>query len=132
MTLADAENLYAEALKLQLSGAELLADLEGVCRECNGIGAEWMGGFLRGLVTALNPTLNPVAAIHDRRYAVCKSAEEQKFADDEFRENGRKAAYRYGWWRPRRYVVLRNTNVFYAALRVAGHKAWEENKNADR
>jgi hypothetical protein len=125
MTPKEAERLYAEAVRLRLSGAELLAEPEAVCRECNGIGAEWMGSFLRGLVTTLNPTLNPVAAIHDRRYAVCKTTEQQKEADDEFRTNGRKSADQYGWWRPRRYVVRRNTEVFYAALRIAGHKAWQ-------
>ena len=125
MTIEEAKKLYAEATCLGLSGAELLADFDAVCRECNGIGAEWMGKFLRGLVTSLNPSLNPVAAIHDRRYTVCRTAKQQKEADDEFLENGKKAAKQYGWWRPRRYIVLRNTNVFYAALRLAGHKAWE-------
>ena len=126
MTREEAIRLYADAVRLDLSGAELLRDPEAVQRDCNGIGAEWMGEFLRGLVTKLNPSLKPVAAIHDRRYVINGSSADRKRADDEFLANGIKSGKQYAWYRPRRYAVIKNAKRFYAALRMAGYKAWEK------
>lgn len=128
MTREEATRLYAEAVHWDLSGAELLRDPEAVQRDCNGIGAEWMGEYLRGLVTKLNPTLKPVAAIHDRRYVINGSSADRKRADEEFLTNGIRAAKQYAWYRPRRYVVIRNAKRFYAALRMGGFAAWEAHK----
>ena len=128
MTKEEAVFLYSEAVRLDLSGKELLRDPELVMRDCNGIGADWMGKWLRGLVSKLNPSLNPVAAVHDRRYVINGSTDDRKYADEEFRANGFKAAKQYAWFRLRRYAVIRNTNRFYAALRMGGFAAWEAAK----
>jgi len=119
------EELRALAEKWQLSGRELLNDTEAVRRDCNGIGAEWMGKYLRGAVSALNPTLELAAMIHDRRYAIGGDSLDRTYADMEFLENGlRSADARYGWYDLRRYRVREQTRKFYLILRTAGGAAW--------
>jgi len=127
MTDKEINELQFLADKWDLDGRELLADPEDVRRDCNGIGAEWMGKYLRGAVSALNPTLGPAAAIHDRRYAIGGDEFARRAADMEFLENGlRSATARYGWYDLRRYRVREQARKFYAALRLAGGAAWKE------
>ena len=119
------EELRERAEAWGLAGRELLSDTEAVRRDCNGIGAEWMGKHLRGFVGALNPTLELAAAIHDRRYAIGGDSWARAAADMEFLENGlRSANARYGWYDPRRYRVREQARKFYTVLRVAGGAAW--------
>ena len=119
------EELRERAEAWDLSGRELLEDYDAVRRDCNGIGAEWMGKYLRGAVSALNPTLELAAMIHDRRYAIGGDSIDRAYADIEFLENGMKSANaRYGWYDLRRYRVRDQARKFYAALRLAGGAAW--------
>ena len=121
------EELRARAEAWGLAGRELLDDTEAVRRDCNGIGAEWMGKHLRGFVGALNPTLELAAMIHDRRYAIGGDSWARAAADMEFLENGlRSANARYGWYDLRRYRVREQARKFYTILRVAGGAAWKK------
>ncbi|MBQ7208156.1 MAG: hypothetical protein IJS01_10205 [Lentisphaeria bacterium] len=131
MTDKEINEIRFLAEKWLLDGRELLADPEDVRRDCNGIGAEWMGKYLRGAVSALNPTLGPAAAIHDRRYAIGGDGWARAAADMEFLENGLKSAdARYGWYDLRRYRVREQARKFYTVLRVAGGAAWRKEKEA--
>ena len=124
-TKHEAREKHRRAVELGLSGAELLEDVDAVRRDCNGIGAEWMGEHLRDIVGKLNPTLILAADIHDRRYAIGGDSEARARADVEFRDNGLLLAdAAYAWYDPRRYIVRNNARRFYAALRVAGGSAW--------
>ena len=119
--------LREQAYKWDLSGAELLDDANAVVRDCNGIGAEWMGKYLRGAVSAVNPTLAPAAAIHDRRYAIGGDEFDRRAADMEFLENGLKSAdARYGWYDLRRCRVRAQARKFYVILRTMGGPAWRK------
>ena len=119
-----------------LDGRELLEDTEAVKRDCNGIGAEWMGKYIRGALDKVNPTLRPTAAVHDRRYAEGNSRRQypseesaRRAADMEFLENGLKSAdARYGWYDFRRYRVREQARKLYAALRIGGKPAWDAAK----
>jgi len=125
------EELRERAEAWNLAGRELLDDTEAVRRDCNGIGAEWMGKHLRGFVGALNPTLELAAMIHDRRYTIGGDSWARAAADMEFLENGlRSANARYGWYDPRRYRVREQARKFYTVLRVAGGAAWKKEKKA--
>lgn len=118
------------AREAELSGAELLDDVEFARRSCNGIGAEWMSPKLRAVIGALNPTLKLAADIHDIRYTIGGSSDDRKFADEEFYKNGVKLAdYRYRWYDPRRYQVRSQAKKFFAALRVFGAAAWKEERS---
>ena len=124
-TDTEIEELRALAEAWDLDGRELLSDTEAVKRDCNGIGAEWMGKHLRGFVGALNPTLELAAMIHDRRYAIGGDSINRAYADIEFLENGLKSANaRYGWYDLRRYRVREQARKFYLILRIAGGEAW--------
>ena len=128
-TDTEIEELRERAEKWDLSGRELLDDHDAVKRDCNGIGAEWMGKYLRGAVSALNPTLELAAMIHDRRYAIGGDSIDRAYADIEFLENGLKSANaRYGWYDPRRYIVRSQARKLYAALRIGGKPAWDAAK----
>ena len=128
-TDTEIEELRERAEKWDLSGRELLDDHDAVRRDCNGIGAEWMGKYLRGAVSALNPTLELAAMIHDRRYAIGGDSIDRAYADIEFLENGLlSATARYGWYDLRRYRVREQARKFYAALRLAGGAAWAGKK----
>ena len=121
------EELRERAEAWDLDGRELLDDREAVKRDCNGIGAEWMGKYLRGAVSIVNPTLELAAMIHDRRYAIGGDSWARAAADMEFLENGlRSANARYGWYDPRRYRVREQARKFYTVLRVAGGAAWKK------
>ena len=130
------EELRTRAEAWGLAGRKLLADAEAVKRDCNGIGAEWMGKYLRGALDKTNPTLRPTAAIHDRRYAEGNSRRQypseesaRLAADMEFWENGlRSANARYGWYDLRRYRVREQVRKLYAALRIGGKPAWDAAK----
>ena len=125
-TKHEAREKHRRAVELGLSGAELLEDVEAVRRDCNGIGAEWTGKYLRGAVSAVNPTLELAAMIHDRRYSIGGDTWARAAADMEFLENGLKSANaRYGWYDLRRYRVREQARKFYAILRIAGNSAWE-------
>ena len=125
------EELRERAEAWDLAGRKLLEDTEAVRRDCNGIGAEWMGKYLRGAVSALNPTLELAAMIHDRRYAIGGDSIDRTYADMDFLENGlRSADARYGWYDLRRYRVREQARKFYTILRVAGWSAWKKEENA--
>ena len=125
-TKEELQNKYNKAVKLNLSGAELLID--PIAPDvCNGIGAGWMWDNLRDLVGALNPTLILAADIHDVRYAVGGNDADRKFADDEFLDNAIKCGdAEYGWWNLFRYRVREQARKFYLILRVFGKKAWND------
>ena len=93
---------------------------------CNGIGADWMPEVLCDLISTLNPTLKPVAAIHDVEYTIGGTEEDRKAADDRFLENGLKAAnYTYGWYNPLRYRVRHQAYKYHALLTAFGSAAWK-------
>ena len=93
-----------------LEGREMLAghtdeELAGIF---NGIGPEAFPQWLRAALDALHPSLAPVAFIHDVEWSESDGREET-FAESNarFRRNGCKvASASFGWWRPRRYLVM--------------------------
>ncbi len=117
--------MYDTAAKMNLSGASEL-----LCPEapevCNGIGAQWMWGVLRDLISDLNPAFVIPSAIHDMRYELGGTEEERKKADDEWLDNCLiMTDNRYGWYNPLRYFVRRKAKRYYALLRISGSLAWD-------
>ena len=93
-----------------LEGSELLVGRtdEELARLYNGIGPEAFPQWLRAALDALHPSLAPVAMIHDVEWSESDGREET-FAESNarFRRNGCKvASASFGWWRPRRYLVM--------------------------
>lgn len=125
-TRSEASALWNKARELGLSGAELLADLDAVVRDCNGIGADWMPDGMTILCTKLNPVMEVPAAIHDRRYILNV---DRLAADTEFLSNCMTVIeHDYAWWNPMRYIMRRRAARYYSYLRTFGGRAWEEAK----
>ena len=121
-----AHALYTLAVQHQLSGAELLANTETVCRWCNGIGADWMPDSMTTLCTKLNGVMEVPAAIHDLRYIF---STDRLAADTEFLSNTlRVIELTYKWYNPMRYIMRKRAERYYTYLRTFGGVAWEEAK----
>lgn len=113
------------AISAGLSGAELLDDTERAQRVCNGIGANWMPNWMRGLIGFLFPTLVLAADIHDIRYDIGGTEKQRVAADVEMLDNGIKLAnHKYRLFSPLRYVVQFVMLQFYITLRRVGNLAW--------
>lgn len=125
MTHHEVTEALHEALRLKLSGWELLLDTSRAVAECNGIGAAWMGG-LCDVVTNINPALLVPSMIHDLRYDTGGSPQDRRRADDEFLANSLIAIHdRYKWYHPRRYIDRRKILRYYDLLRTVGGFAWK-------
>lgn len=122
--LNEAQRLYYQSRTLNLSGSELLGDYGRVSQVCNGVGALWMGKTLCAVVTKINPSLEPAAAIHDLRYEQGGTMFERKLADQEFLANGKVISGKLPWYSLRRYYISIKLYKYYALLRIFGAKAW--------
>lgn len=96
----------------------------------NGIGPEAFPEWLRSTIDALHPSLKPVALIHDLDWHENDGKDSTfKASNERFKTNGYKmAAYRYGWYDPRRYIVRRQTRRFYRMLSLFGGAAFKAAK----
>ncbi len=138
-TLKDVKRLKALCEKYDLEGREILdkftnTELQSVY---NGIGPESFPDWLRGLVNTLHPTLEPAAFIHDAEWALSDGTEASfTVSNARFKRNGYKAAKaEFGWWRPRRYLVMNDARRYGNYCQLFGWSAWrapyDERRKAD-
>ena len=127
-TLKDVKRLKALCEKYDLEGREILdkftnTELQSVY---NGIGPESFPDWLSGLVNTLHPTLEPAAFIHDAEWALSDGTEASFTASNaRFKRNGYKAAKaEFGWWRPRRYLVMNDARRYGNYCQLFGWSAW--------
>ena len=119
------QDMHQTALRLGLSGAELLLKPEAV-KWCNGIGAQWMWAVLRDFISDMNPALVIPSAIHDMRYELGGSEDDREFADNEWLANCLVCVNdRYGWYNPLRYHYRKQARKYHALLRISGGLAWK-------
>lgn len=92
----------------------------------NGIGPEAFPSWLRTALDALHPSLAPVAMIHDVEWSESDGKEETFAASNaRFRRNGCKvASASFGWWRPRRYLVMWDSVKFARICQRFGWSAF--------
>lgn len=108
-----------------LSGSELLDDINAVRRDCNGIGAEWFPPHWRELLSGMFPELEVVADIHDRRYSIGGSCFDRWTADLEFFRNGiRIAVCIPNLSMRRRFRLFRTVFKMYLLLAIGGATAF--------
>lgn len=126
MTPHEITEALHEALRLKLSGWELLLDTERAVAECNGIGAAWMGWFCK-VLNILCPSLVTASAIHDMRYF--KNQGDRHKWDDEFESNCRVILRdKYGVFNPVRYFGYYLVHKLRGALTIGGGIAWNTAK----
>ena len=126
MTPHEITEALHEAIRLKLSGWELLLDTERAVAECNGIGAAWMGKLCK-FFNFLLPSLVTASAIHDMRYFQNKNDRHQW--DDEFENNCRIIIRsKYHWYNPGRYAAFYLAHKMRIALYIGGEIAWNQAK----
>ncbi|MCR5414550.1 MAG: hypothetical protein K6F50_07485 [Kiritimatiellae bacterium] len=116
----------------KLEGREILEKFTDgeLAATYNGIGPEAFPDWLRKCIDALHPSLEPVAFIHDIEW----SQEDKSpflFAEsnERFKRNGCKVAKaKFGWWRPRRYIVMNQARRFGNVCGIFGFSAWKSGK----
>lgn len=111
-----------------LEGREILSKYtdEELAAIFNGIGPDAFPQWLRSALDALHPSLAPVAFIHDVEWHESDGTE-ASFAESNarFRRNGCKvASAAFGWWRPRRYLVMWDAVKFARICQRFGWSAW--------
>lgn len=127
-TLKEIKEIRLLATGAKLERAELTyayhnAQLQGIC---NGIGPECFPEWLRKTLNALHPTLVPVAFIHDLEWHRGDGQVKSFLVSNlRFRRNGwRMAKFRYAWFDPRRYLVMRQASRFARLCTLFGWGAW--------
>lgn len=124
MTIIELDQIRATAERLKLHGRHLLDDTELCLKECNGIGAKWMGRFCK-LLTRLFPVFLVASAIHDIRYHIGGGWQDREAADREFYINCLLLIEdKYSRHNPVRYVAEAVAKRFYYILRASGFVAW--------
>lgn len=126
--LKEIKELKALAEELQLENREIIrkykiTELAGIY---NGIGPDSFPEWLRGLVSALHPSLAVVAFIHDIEWHESDGSKE-KFTEsnNRFKTNGYTAAKaNYSWWNPLRYIVMNHARRFGNICQLFGWAAW--------
>ena len=122
------EELKALAEKLQLENREIIRkyNMRELCSIYNGIGPDSFPEWLRGLVSALHPSLAVVAFIHDIEWHESDGSKE-KFTEsnNRFKTNGYTVAKaNYSWWNPLRYIVMNHARRFGNICQLFGWAAW--------
>ena len=128
MKKSEISKLRKMAVEAELDGASKLKrySLDDLQKIFNGIGSDKFPESIRELLDELNPTLLPVALIHDVEWhkSDCKM-ETFTASNDRFKENGIKIAkYRYGILDPRRYFVIHQAKRFGELCQLFGWSAW--------
>ena len=111
-----------------LEGREILSKYtdEDLAAIFNGMGPDAFPQWLRSALDALHPSLAPVAFIHDVEWHESDGTE-ASFAESNarFRRNGcTVASAAFGWWRPRRYLVMWDAVKFARICQRFGWSAW--------
>ena len=122
--LKEIKELKALAEELQLENREIIrkykiTELAGIY---NGIGPDSFPEWLRGLVSALHPSLAVVAFIHDIEWHESDGSKE-KFTEsnNRFKTNGYTVAKaNYSWWNPLRYIVMNHARRFGCSAGMPG------------
>ena len=127
-TLKEIKELCDFAEECGLENREILAKYKNteLASIFNGIGPDVFPDWLRNTITALHPSLAVVAFIHDVEWHESDGSRE-KFTEsnDRFKTNGYAVAkFKFGWYDPRRYIVMNQARRFGNICQAFGWNAW--------
>ena len=127
-TLKEIKELCDFAEECGLENREILAKYKNteLASIFNGIGPDVFPDWLRNTITALHPSLAVVAFIHDVEWHESDGSRE-KFTEsnDRFKTNGYAVAkFKFGWYDPRRYIVMNQARRFGNICQLFGWSAW--------
>ena len=127
-TLKEIKELCDFAEECGLENREILGKYKNteLASIFNGIGPDVFPDWLRDTITALHPSLAVVAFIHDVEWHESDGSRE-KFTEsnERFKTNGYAVAkHRFGWYDPRRYIVMNQARRFGNICQTFGWSAW--------
>ena len=126
--LKEIKRLRELAEKYALEDREILGKfpMNRLAQIYNGIGPDAFPAWLRGCVTALHPSLAVVAFIHDVEWSESDGTDETfKATNDRFKRNGYKVAEaEFGWYNPRRWIVMNQARRFGNICQKFGRSGW--------
>lgn len=127
-TLYEIKKMCALADELELENREILRKYRNVELRSiyNGIGSDSMPKWLRNAISALHPSLAVVAFIHDVEWHESDHTKESFTESNErFKQNGYKVAKtQFGWYNPRRYIVMNQARRFGNICQLFGQEGW--------
>ena len=126
--LKEIKELKRRADEFQLENREIIGKytMSELCSIYNGIGSDAFPEWLRNIISSLHPSLAVVAFVHDVEWHESDGSKE-KFADsnDRFKCNGYAVAKaQFGWYNPRRYIVMNQARRFGNVCQLFGWSAW--------
>ena len=128
MKRSEISKIRKMAIEAGLDGATKLKryTIKDLQKIFNGIGSDKFPKKIREFLDKLNPTLLPVAMIHDVEWhkSDCLMATFTA-SNTRFKQNGYKIAkYRYCFLDPRRYLVMLQAKRFGNLCQLFGWSAW--------
>ncbi len=124
----EVKELKKQAEEFQLENREIIRkyNMQQLCSIYNGIGPDNFPDWLRDVVSALHPSLAATAMIHDIEWHESdKSAQGFAESNERFKRNGYKSAKAmFGWYNPRRYIVMNQARRFGNYCQMFGWSGW--------
>lgn len=123
--------LIAECYEYELDGRIVLKNFtsDELVAIYNGTGPEWMSEKARKVLDTLSKDLLPAVLIHDVEFHIGGSRTNFYFVNERLRHNCIVLAKsKYGWWRPRRYRLLAQANLFADLCQACGKLAYNGDK----
>jgi hypothetical protein len=120
-----ASEAYYKAIELGIKVPRDIPLVE-ICRVYNGIGPEWMAGWMRKCLDFFFEVFLPAVWMHDYRYAHGDGTlKDFMDANRELGENCRICAdAKYGWYNPLRYAAHWVGNKFAKVCDISGLPAY--------
>lgn len=126
--LKEIKELKRQAEEFQLEDREIIGkySMAELAAIYNGIGPDAFPEWLRDTISALHPSLAVVAFIHDIEWHESDRSKEKFAASNErFKRNGYATAKaQFGWYNPRRYIVMNQARRFGNVCQLFGWSAW--------
>ncbi len=115
-----------ELFQLENRGIIARYTMPELCSIYNGIGPDAFPEWLRGVITSLNPALEPAAFIHDVEWHESDGSKISFQASNaRLERNGRRiAAGQYHRFDPRRYLLAHQAARFARLCTMFGWTAW--------
>lgn len=128
------EELMRRAVDGGLEGLEIFErfTIAEIAQIYNGIGPDSFPDWLRRIVTASAPVLEPAALIHDLEYEIGGDEINFELANNRFEHNCCKLIRAaYGWWNPIRYLCLNRSRRWAEWCQIFGRAGFHWRRHAD-
>ncbi len=126
--LKEIKELKQLAEDFQLENREIVRkyNLRELAAIYNGIGPDAFPDWLRNSISALHRSLAPASFIHDIEWHESDGTPEAfTVSNERFRQNGyRTAKALFGWYDPRRYIVMNQARRFANCCQYFGWNGW--------